>query len=364
MKIAIAYDHLLTKGGTERTISIIARELKADVWTTEYKPEKTYPEYKKLRVFSHPLKSYPLKGVWQFEALHKFRNMTLSDYDLRISAGYWGRHIAMKEENHPLFQLELLPIRVFYDKYEYTKKKLPFILRQAFKAWAWYMKKRDQEAVARIERCTVQSKTIQERVKKYYRRDSEVVYPPVDIKKFQYKQQEDYFLSVQRIEPEKRIEIQIEAFKKLPDERLLIVGEATKPARPYFHRIRAKAPENVEFIRSVSDEELIDLYSRCKAVIQTSLDEDFGLVPVEAMASGKPCIAVNEGGFRETIIHGKTGLLINPPYVESLAKAVKNFDRYDFDPRVCMKRAGEFSEERFITKFKEVVTPVVRIGKP
>jgi len=355
MKLAIVYDHLLARGGTERTISILAKELKADIWTTEYRPEQTYPQYKKLQVFPHSLHSYPLKGVWQLEALWRFRKMDLSDYDLRISSGYWGRQIAISEKNHPLFQLELLPIRVFYDKYEYTKKKLPFILRQAFKAWVWYMKKRDQEAVARIERCTVQSKTIQERVKKYYGRDSEVVYPPVDAKKFRYKQPEDYFLSVQRIEPEKRLEIQIRAFKKVPGERLIVVGGATGPAKAYFTKIRKVAPKNVDFVESISDEKLIDLYSHCKAVIQTNLDEDFGIVPVEAMASGKPCIAVKEGGFMETIVHGKTGILIDPPYVPNLVRAIKRFHKYSFGPNVCVKRARLFSVERWLGVVKKIV---------
>lgn len=355
MKLAIVFDHLMARGGTERTIAILAEELEADVWTTEYQPEKTYPQFKELRVFSHPLNSYPLKGVWQFEALRRFRKMDLSDYDLRISSGYWGRQIAINERNHPLFQLELLPIRVFYDKYEYTKERLPFILRQAFEAWVWYMKRQDQKAVAHIERCTVQSKTVHERVKKYYRRDSEVVYPPVDIKKFQYKQSENYFLSVQRIEPEKRLEIQIEAFKKLPSERLIVVGGATGPAEAYFAKIRKVAPKNVDFVESISDEKLIELYSRCKAVIQTNLDEDFGIVPVEAMASGKPCIAVKEGGFTETIVHGKTGILFQPPYVPNLVKAIKRFYKYSFDPAVCVKRARLFSVEKWLSEVKKIV---------
>lgn len=355
MRIAIVYDHLMAKGGTERTIFLLAKKLKADVWTTEYRPEKTYPEYRKLNIFCHPLKFYPIRGLWQLEAIHKFRNMTLSDYDLRISAGYWGRQISMNEKNHPLFHLELFPIRVLYDKYEYFKKGLPFLPRQAFKVWAWYMRKLDQEAVARIEKSTVQSKTVQERVEKYYGKKPEVLYPPVDIVKFVHKPSEDYFLSVQRIGPEKRVEIQVEAFRQLPNERLIVVGEATGSAIAYFKKIRNKAPPNVEFVGSVSDKELIDLYSRCKAVIQTNLDEDFGIVPVEAMASGKPCIAVNEGGFRETIVHGKTGILIDPPYVRSLTNAIKSFHEYDFDPKVCINRAKLFSVEKWFARIRKIL---------
>jgi glycosyltransferase involved in cell wall biosynthesis len=354
MKLAIAFDHLIAKGGTERTIALLAREVKADVWVTEYRPEETYPEYQKLPVYAHPLRLYPLKGAWQLEAIYKFRRMDLSHYDLRISAGYWGRQIAVNAKNHPLLHLELLPIRAVYDKYDYTKERL-FIQRPAFKVWAWCVRRLDQEAVASIDECTVQSETVQRRVEKYYKRKSRVVYPPIDTERFKFRSSEDFFLSVQRIEPEKRLEIQMEAFRKVPSERLVVVGGVSKGAESYFAMIRKIAPDNVGFVGSISDEELIDLYSRCKAVIQTNLDEDFGIVPVEAMASGKPCIAVKEGGFMETIVHGKTGILIEPPYVQNLAEVIKKFDEYDFDPRACIQRARLFSVERWLTTMKEMI---------
>jgi glycosyltransferase involved in cell wall biosynthesis len=116
------------------------------------------------------------------------------------------------------------------------------------------------------------------------------------------------------------------------------------------------APKTVIFAGSVSDEQLGHLYSRCKAAIQTAIDEDFGIIPVEAMASGKPCIAVNEGGFRETIINGKTGILVNTPYAENLTDAIRNFDNYDFNPSTCKNRARLFSEEKFIERMKKAMS--------
>jgi glycosyltransferase involved in cell wall biosynthesis len=163
---------------------------------------------------------------------------------------------------------------------------------------------------------------------------------------------------VQRIAPEKRIELQIEVFRELPDEKIVIVGAATEQSTPYFERLKKIAPKNVTFVGSVSDEKLVDLYSRCKAAIQTSIDEDFGEIPVEAMASGKPCLAVNEGGFRESILHGQTGLLINPPYLKNFVKTIKNLDRHNFEPRVCMKRAKLFSEDTFVKNFKRAVAEI------
>jgi hypothetical protein len=112
-------------------------------------------------------------------------------------------------------------------------------------------------------------------------------------------------------------------------------------------------------VKPLNDDELVDLYSKCKGVIQTGKEEPLGIVPIEAMASGKPCIAVNEGGYKETIINKKTGLLIDPPYVDNFIKAIEIFNNYSFDPEDCRERAMEFSEEVFIGKIKEVANRVL-----
>jgi glycosyltransferase involved in cell wall biosynthesis len=355
MKVAVVFDFLTTKGGMERTVATLTREFKADIWTTEYLPERTYPQIRKFKVFSHPLKFFHHLGLMQTEALLKFRRMDLSAYDLIISSGDWGKHVGIRSENHPQIHYDNTPVRAFYDLREFIKRRFPFFHRQAFKAWVWFMRGLDQQAVQKIDKLVCNSKNVQRRIKKYYKRDAEIVGVPINVKKFKCREPEDFFISVQRIEPEKRVELQIDAFRRLPNERLIVVGATAKQSMLYLERLKRSAPNNVTFAGLISDEELVDLYSRCRAAIQTSIDEDFGEVPVEAMASGRPCLAVNEGGFKESIIHGKTGLLINPPYTENLVKAIKNLDKYNFDPRVCMERAKLFSEEIFIERFKQAV---------
>ncbi|MEM3335907.1 MAG: glycosyltransferase [Candidatus Aenigmatarchaeota archaeon] len=352
MKIAIVHDYLFTKGGAERVVLALAKNFKASIYTTTYIPEKTYPEFKKLKVFSHPTR-FLKPPLLQTEALLKFRKMDLSEYDVIISSGNWAKHVGIKEENHPQIHYEYTPVRAFYDLYDIIKKRMSFFQRQAFKLWAYYTKKLDGEATKRIDEIVTLSFNVKQRIKKYYNREAIVVYPPVNVKKFKWKNSGEYFLSVQRIEPEKRIEIQIQAFKNIPNEKLLVVGSLVNI--DYFNYLKKIAPKNVKFLCEVSDNNLISLYANCKAVIQTSINEDFGLIPVEAMASGKPCLAVNEGGFKETIIHGKTGLLINPPYVENFVKVIKDFNKYNFDPKICKKRAKLFSEENFIKNMKKVI---------
>jgi glycosyltransferase involved in cell wall biosynthesis len=221
--------------------------------------------------------------------------------------------------------------------------------------WKRYIKKKDKESVYNVDKLIANSYFVKNVFKKEYNRDTDVIYPPIDINKFKNKNPENFFLSVQRFSAQKRIEIQVEIFKRLPAERLIILGSIDD--YHYFEKIKENSPLNVEFISY--DDELVELYSKCKGVIQTGKGEPFGIVPIEAMASGKPCIAVNEGGYKETIINKKTGLLIDPPYIDNFVKAIEKFDNYSFDPKNCQERAMEFSEEVFIEKIKEVVSRVL-----
>lgn len=357
MKTAVVYDFLFTKGGMDRSTAILARGFNADIWTTLYIPDKTYPELKKMKIFHHPL-TFRRRGLMQTEAIFKFRNINLSNYDLIITSGDWAKHVGMRKENHPQLHFENTVVRPFYDLYDFIRIRYPFLQRKAFETWVWFMRRLDQQAVQRIDRFACNSEIVRKRIKKYYNREADVVGVPIDVNRFKHRKAEDFFLSVQRIAPPKRVEIQLQAFQNLPGEKLVIVGAYDDQS--YAERLRSIAPKNVEFLGPVSDKKLVDLYSRCKAAIQTSVDEDFGQVPIEVMASGKPAIAVDEGGFRETIIQGKTGLLVKPPYAKNLAVAIKNFDRYEFDPAFCRKRAEMFSEERWIDNLKAVARKLLQ----
>ncbi|MEM3519505.1 MAG: glycosyltransferase [Candidatus Hadarchaeales archaeon] len=349
MKTAIAYDFILSRGGMDKSLIILAKAFKADIWTTTYLPEKTYPEFKKINIFQHPLK-FRRRGLMQVEAIFKFRNMDLSDYDLILSSGDWAKQVAVRNGNHPHLHFENSVVRALYDLYDFIRNRYHFPKRQLFEAWVGLMRKLDQQAVRMVDKFVCNSEITRKRIKKYYKRDAEVVGVPLNLEGFKHREAEDFFLSVQRIAPPKRVELQIEAFKNLPQEKLVVVG--TYDDEVYAETLKKVAPPNVKFLGPVSDKVLIDLYSRCKAVIQTSIDEDFGQIPIEAMASGKPTIAVNEGGFKYTIIHGKTGILIQKPYVKNLVAAIKNFDRYRFDPKFCMERAKIYSKEKWIKNLK------------
>jgi glycosyltransferase involved in cell wall biosynthesis len=221
------------------------------------------------------------------------------------------------------------------------------------KAHSWF----DQRSVKNLDQVVAISETVQRRIESFHGRSSEIIYPPVDTKRFQFQEYGDFWLSVNRIYPEKRIDLQFEVFRKMPEERLVVVGgyaEGDHAAR-YHERLVQDIPGNVKMRGAVSEAELMLLYARCRGLICTAVDEDFGLTPLEAMASGKPVVAVNEGGFKETVVHGKTGMLVeaNPDELERAIRAVSR------DPaqykQACLKRAAEFDTSIFLEKMKKAM---------
>jgi glycosyltransferase involved in cell wall biosynthesis len=368
-KFAVAYNDLTAAGGVDRIILPVAAMLSADIVTTSFKPKLARPEYDQLPVrggalFSdsmptslHSNRAFSrfLEAIRFTEGVLKFRKMSLGDYSLIFTCGEWAKHLTIRTENHPLVHYELTPPKSLY---EFRGEVLPLWQRGIYQKWSRILRRLDREATARIDVLLCVSENTRKRILNFYGRDARVVYPPVDTSRFHPGKSEGFLLSVQRIDRQKRVHLQLEMLRQLPKERLVIVGSAAEPRnRLYEAELRSAAPNNVRFAGSVTEHELIDLYSRCKAVIQTGENEDFGLVPIEAAASGVPCLAPREGGFVETIIHGRTGLLINPPYIENFVQALAEFRESDFDPADCLQIAREFSLDSFVEQMKEVFAP-------
>lgn len=191
------------------------------------------------------------------------------------------------------------------------------------------------------------SKFIESQTEKYFDTESEVIYPGVDREKFRPggSENKDFFLSVQRIYWEKGIEIQLEAFKQL-EEEIVIVGDSGPYSEwdAYLERLAPEA-ENITFLGNISDEELIEKINQSKALISTALKEDFGLTPIEAMACGTPSIVPDQGGYRETVTE-KVGIRFERD-VEGLKKAVRNFEESRFDQSEIREESKKFGKERF-----------------
>jgi glycosyltransferase involved in cell wall biosynthesis len=206
------------------------------------------------------------------------------------------------------------------------------------------------------------SKNVQKRIEKFYRKRSTVIYPPVDVEQIikatsKLKKKEYYFV-VSRLVGAKGLEDIAEAANKL-NMNLIIAGEAHgfTDVEKNLNKIAGK---NIELVGRVSDNKLFKLYGEAKGFIALAKDEDFGMTPVEAMAAGTPVIAYNGGGFRESVIDGKTGILINDTDVKTLAKAIKEADKIEWRRESLVTQARRFSKERFKKEITEYVNKHIK----
>jgi glycosyltransferase involved in cell wall biosynthesis len=207
----------------------------------------------------------------------------------------------------------------------------------------------DLEASRRVTHFLANSKITQERIHKIYGRDSEVLYPPVAVERFlPVPEPDDYLLFVGQIVRHKRVEVAIEA-AKLAGRPIKIVGEG-----PDLERLRADQPPSVEFLGAVSDARLADLYARCMALVVPNVEE-FGIAAVEAQAAGRPVVAVARGGVTETVVDGRTGILVDGEDAAALAAPLREQDFSQFDPAAIRANAERFSSEAFRSKLTELV---------
>lgn len=204
----------------------------------------------------------------------------------------------------------------------------------------------------RVDYFIANSNYIAKRIKKVYGRDADVIYPPVDVEKFKLtKIKEDYYLIVARFVPYKKVDIVVEAFTKLANHKLIVVGSG-----PDEQILKRMASANIEFKGYQNDSDLTKLMQKAKAFIYAA-EEDFGITIVEAQAAGTPVIAYGEGGAKETVVPGKTGILFNQQTPDALINAVSEFEKslQDFNPQTISDHAKQFSRQVFESRIKEYV---------
>ncbi len=356
MRVAIFHDYFGAIGGGERLVLILARELGADIITSDVNRESIHcMGFDDVRVISlgNVIQTPPFK---QIHASFKFALSRFPEYDFFIFSGNWAHYAS--RNHHPNMWYCHTPVRFFYDlKAYFIKNQKTPVHRIVAKIWislhSWF----DGRSVRRIDRIVTNSENTKKRIAIFYHRDAMVIYPPVDAKKFRYSNETAYWLSVNRLYPEKRIPLQIEVFRRLPDEHLKIVGGYS----PGDHAAKnlgylAHLPVNVELLGSVSDEELIDLYSRCKGLICTAMDEDFGMTPLEAMAAGKPVVAPREGGFLESVVDTMTGRLVEAT-PEGIIEGIREISERDgeYFRDACRERAEQFDIPVFAGRIREAI---------
>ncbi|OGY44204.1 MAG: hypothetical protein A2729_05110 [Candidatus Buchananbacteria bacterium RIFCSPHIGHO2_01_FULL_39_14] len=358
MAIAIFHNFLDNIGGAEIVTLLLARELGADVYTTNIDQEKIKKMgFSDLNIYS--IGWVPAAAPLRQELTYwRFRFLNLGKrYNFYIISGDWAMAAAVNYQ--PNFWYVYSPMREVWDLASYVREQLvPWYGHWVFNLWLKYRRHFIFKHLKSVNHLVAISNNVKNRIEKYLNRTAAVVYPPVEVNKFYYRQSGGYWLSVNRLVVHKRVLMQLEAFKRLPDEKLVIIGsyEKSKHFKQYAKLVWQNKPKNVEILSWVGQERLIELYANCKGFITTSLDEDFGLNVIEAMAAGKPVIAPNDGGYRETVIDGATGRLIDSITSDKLVLAIKDLGQNPVQFKaVCQKQAQNFDLAVFIKKIKEQI---------
>ncbi len=366
MDLVLVQPYLQVRGGLENVLLHIAKKYNPTIYTYLYSPENTFPEFKEFDIrvvkphltrITNFLKDGGFK--WSIQSGDAFWNLKIQeDYDVINAHGVpseWARN-----KNPRMLWYCHTPNRAAFDLYDWVMAKRSFYSKPLFWASVQWFKFFEYRVVPKIESIVTNSKNSQSRIKKYLNRDADIIYPGIDPSIYSNNSYDKYFFYPSRITPEKRFEYAIEAFKKsgLASKgfKLIIAGSLQNIPNylAYYEKLKSLISGYGEIHTNVPYPQLLDLYSSAYSVLFTPVDEDFGLIPLEAMASGKPVLAVNEGGPRETVVDGETGYLVNS--VDELAQRMielaENPDLVERMGRAGRKRVlSNFTWDVFFRKF-------------
>ena len=247
------------------------------------------------------------------------------------------------------------PPRFAYDLFDYYQQSLPIWQAVIVNQFAYWVKTQYEPAIRKMDVVLANSQTVQARLKRYLNVESEVIYPPVDSHRFYWSTSQDYYLSTARLEDYKRVQLIVDAFKQMPDKKLVMISGGTllKSLQK-----QAEAYSNIKIVGWVTQQQLYRFVSDCIATIYLPMYEDFGMSPIESMAAGKPVIGVDEGGVGETVLHTETGYLCPPsPTTEDLIKAVSYLSKNKAESLKsnCQNRATQFHADNFFNRMKEIM---------
>lgn len=355
MKLALVHDYLIQDGGAERVLRAFA-----EIWPEAplyvlFHDRKRWPEFRGREVRTSVLQKMPGAIRYYRWTLPLMPAATehhdLGEFDVVLSsASAFAKGVVTRPDALHICYCHTPTRYLWTDTHSYLKDlrtnrfikfMLPFVLT-SLRMW-------DRTSAVRVDKFIANSQTVASRIKKYYERTSDVIHPPVDCSKFYISNPVgNYFLAGGRLVAYKRFDLAIQVFNRL-GLPLIIFGRG-----PYEDRLRAMAKKNVQFVGHIPDEEKAKLLSRCIAFIHPQL-EDFGLLPLESMASGRPVIAFGRGGAFESVVEGKTGKFFHEQTWEALLDTVINFKPEQYEAREIRAWSEQFDLARFKGRVKEYV---------
>ena len=281
--------------------------------------------------------------------------LDLSGYDVIVSSSHAVTKGIKKNPNQLHITYCHSPMRYIWDQADQYLKGAKGLIAKLF---INYLRKWDLKSASNVDFFIANSHHISQKIKIIYNRDSEVIYPPVDVDKFEANEyKEDYYVTASRMVPYKRLDLVIEAFNEMPDKNLIVIGSG-----PEKEKLISKASSNIKIIEHQNTEKLKVYMQKAKAFVFAA-EEDFGIVVVEAMACGTPVIAWNCGGTGESVIDGDTGVLFSEQTKDSIIAAVKKFEGIscDFNPQLICKHSKNFSRTKFENNIKNFVDEKVKL---
>lgn len=361
MKIALVHDWLPFMGGAERVLSDFVEAYPgAPIYTLLCNYSKIEEPIKSANIITSNLQKDG-KEIANHRKLFPFmptaiEKFNLNDYDIVLSS---SSSVAKAVITNPA-TLHICychsPMRYAWEfSYEYAEKMAGKgkIKNKILDYFLTFIRLWDYSSAARVDYFIANSENVAKRIWKHYRREAVVIHPPVRCNLFNISDEDgDFFLCVSRLQEYKRIDLAVKACTKL-GLKLKVIGDG-----PDRKKLQSLAGPTVEFLGRASDETMKECYAKCKAYLFPG-EEDFGITPLEAMASGRPVIAYGKGGALETVIEGKTGVFFHEQTVDSLIDAIERFEEHNFDKNELRKHAEKFDDEIFKEKIKTFINEKV-----
>jgi glycosyltransferase involved in cell wall biosynthesis len=363
LKVALVYDRVNKFGGAERVLLSLHKIFpEAPLYTLVYEPSKA-PWAKTFTIIPSFFNQIPFvrnKHEWlTLVAPLGFESFNFNDFDLVISITSTDAKAIITKPGTLHACYCLTPTRYLWnlaDTYSHNPgfKILDWLVRPIFHLFKKGLQKRDLVFASRPDEYITIANVVKDRVKKYYNRDSLVVYPGINFNFWSAIKNGlgEYYLLVSRLVPYKKADLVVETFNRL-GKPLKVVGIGSQ-----LDKLKSIAKNNIEFLGAVDDEQLRSLYANAKALIFPQ-EEDFGLVPLEAQAAGTPVIAYDQGGANETVIGGKTGIFFKEQSIESLKTAVVDFENQKYKAEDCQENAKQFDELLFSYNFRQALETLI-----
>ncbi|WP_018466777.1 glycosyltransferase family 4 protein [Calidithermus timidus] len=359
MRVAVVHDWLVTYAGSERVLEqILLCFPQADLFSLV----DFLPQGQRGFIQDRPVQTSFIQRLPRARAAYRsylplmplaVEQFDLRGYDVVISSSHAVAKGVLTGPDQLHLSYVHTPIRYAWDlQPQYLREAgLERGIKGALaRALLHYMRLWDQRTAAGVDVFIANSHYIARRIRKAYRREAEVIYPPVDVESFTlHEPKEDFYLAASRMVPYKRMDLIVEAFSQMPERKLVVIGDG-----PDFEKVKAKAAPNVRMMGYQPFSSLKEHMQRAKAFVFAA-EEDFGIIPVEAQACGTPVIAYGKGGALETVQEGVSGVFFPEQTPRAILEAVERFEQQTWNPSAVRQAVERFGAERFRQQFKDLV---------